>query len=88
MKSYSLYYICIIISVAMASLRIGGVSGEIFQALAHIWIGGLLSALVLLHYWPGFYFDSIVSNYHDMFMWSFWILCLVEVACFVFFKFF
>jgi hypothetical protein len=39
--------IIILISIGMGLARILGIKGEIFQALAHIWIGGLICACVI-----------------------------------------
>ncbi len=34
----------VVVSLVMGAMRIHGVNGEIFQGLAHVWVGALLGA--------------------------------------------
>lgn len=37
----------LIVSIILGALRVGGQRGEIFQAVAHLWVGGLFVVGVL-----------------------------------------
>jgi hypothetical protein len=41
----------VLVSIAMAALRIGGMTNEFFQAVAHLWVGGLFAAGYMEHKW-------------------------------------
>lgn len=59
----------ILISVLFAAVRIAGHKSEAFQAIAHLWVGGLCGAFALGRYW--------------LYGWLVIILSIIEVACFV-----
>lgn len=60
--------ICLI-SAVLAMLRIFGITAQWFQAVAHLWVGGLAGA------W-------LVGADHWLTAILFWGLCVVEVVCF------
>ena len=39
--------IIFVVSAALAILRVAGEKGEIFQAVAHVWVGGLCGAWLM-----------------------------------------
>jgi hypothetical protein len=65
----------ILISVLLAALRIAGIKHEAFQAIAHLWVGGLCGGFALGRYWR-------VGGYR-LFAWLVVILSIIEVACFL-----
>lgn len=58
-----------IVSVALAALRIGGFTSSAFQAVAHLWVGGLVGA------W--------LAGDRPSRLWLALMLSAVEVACFL-----
>ncbi len=58
----------LIVSIVLALLRIGGEKGELFQAIAHLWAGGLFVA-------------GVIRNRPAL--WIAIALSLVELACFL-----
>ena len=58
----------LIMSIILGALRIGGERGEIFQAVAHLWVGGLFVGGVL---------RSL------SYLWIAIALSLLELACFL-----
>jgi hypothetical protein len=81
------YSLCIFISAIIAILRVAGVSHEVYQAIAHVWIGMLIGGWICLFHWPIAY-DDEVDEFFVMCVVSVILLSLVEVSCFLFFKFF
>jgi hypothetical protein len=72
----------ILIAVALAALRIAGHKSEAFQAAAHLFVGGLLTAGWVAdksRFWPSTW---------KFYTWLAIALSVVEVACFIWFKFF
>lgn len=60
-------------ALVLAGLRISGVKGQFFQAVAHVFTGGLAGA------W-------LAGGHDPLFAWLFVGLCVVEVACAVIFR--
>jgi hypothetical protein len=58
-------------SVVIAALRIGGAKSASYQALAHLFLGGL--GVSWMTGWRWFSFDALL----------FWLLCVVEAGCFL-----
>jgi hypothetical protein len=58
----------VLVSILFAFGRIAGMKGKIFQALAHLWIGGLIGAATINH--SSFLLIQIIS------------LSIVELFCF------
>ena len=61
----------LLVAVLIAAARLGGEDGPLFQAIAHIFIGGLGVCWVTGCRWCSF--DAAL----------FWLLCVVEVGAFV-----
>jgi hypothetical protein len=72
--------ILILVSIVLAVMRIGGVKGESFQAVAHLWVGGLFASGGTEHYytWGTGTGSSMVKIELAV------VLSLVELACFLF----
>ncbi len=75
------------ISIVFAGLRIHGIKSEIFQALAHLWVGGLIGNFLTLCYVNVFVKDiSDTEELCQLTGFSALILSIVELACFLFLK--
>jgi len=78
----------IIIAVGLTALRIAGHKSEAFQAMAHLFVGWLIAA-----WWfsPASYDGSGKAREYDrksgLYLWLAIVLSVVEVACFLWFKF-
>lgn len=74
----------IVISVVIAGLRIAGIHSALYQAAAHLFVGGLFAA-----WWTqrgkGFW-DVDAKGFTNLLLAI--ALTIVEVACFVWFRFF
>ena len=64
----------ILISAALALARILGVKHEAYQAVAHLWVGGLIGAWLL---------TRKTKDVDSVYLWSVIVLSVVEVACFI-----
>lgn len=65
--------ILVLISIVFGALRVAGVKTSFFQALAHVWVGGLFGAWLERR-----------TNW-----FAFWLaigLTVLEVACAIYFK--
>lgn len=62
--------ILVVLSLAVAAARIAGVKHEAFQAIAHLFVGGLIGAWLI--------------DPRKLYVNAFGSLCLVEVVCFLF----
>lgn len=65
----------VIVSALLAAIRIAGCIHEAFQAIAHLWVGGLCGAFML-----GRYFQPSIRRLCG---WLVVILSIIEVACFI-----
>lgn len=61
--------VLVAVAVLLAACRIGGVTHEAFQAIAHVYVGGLGGAWLVTR--------------SGLYAGQFWTLCLVEVLCFL-----
>jgi hypothetical protein len=51
----------LIIAAALAAIRIAGHQSEAFQAVAHLYVGGLFTAAYIGRNWPLFYIGVAIS---------------------------
>lgn len=73
----------IAISIVLAVLRIAGIHTAAYQAAAHLFVGALIGAFVIQWDRDGW------GGYHQRLnLWLTVALSVVEVACFVWFRFF
>jgi hypothetical protein len=63
----------LLFSVVFGLMRASGAHGEIFQALAHVFVGGLFAAWLALGW----------RNWRSPYLWLGTILSILEVACFL-----
>jgi hypothetical protein len=64
----------LVVSLAVAGARIGGVTHTVYQAVAHVWVGMLLAFWLAGGYGPEAAGGGVAK-------WLFWALCAVEVVC-------
>lgn len=72
MTMYLAFWIVVLISVALGFPRLLGHKGNIYKALAHVWVGGLGGAAL--------------AGGPAVCTWLFWALCILEVSCFLIFR--
>jgi hypothetical protein len=73
-----------LVSVVLASLRVGGLTSEAFQAVAHLWVGGLFAAGYVQ------YSATWGTDRRNDAMLKIWLgvgLSVIELACFLFGRF-
>jgi hypothetical protein len=63
--------LAILLTLALAAIRIAGHKSPAFQAIAHLWVGGLFGYWLRMRYESGKYLAMAVG------------LSLVELACFL-----
>jgi FtsH-binding integral membrane protein len=76
-----------VIAFVLAALRVAGHKSEAFQAVAHLFVGGLFAAGWVEY---GFTWTGIKCDGGKSAMRKIWLgvaLSLVEVGCFLWFKF-
>jgi len=66
--------VVVLISFAFAVARVSGISSVLFQAFAHVWVGGLIGAYAM-----GAYHDRVDDGYRTP-KWCAIGLSVVEVA--------
>lgn len=59
----------ILLAIVIGSLRVAGVKSELFQAIAHLYVGGLLGCYA--------------GTSHEFWLYLAWILSLLELVCFL-----
>lgn len=81
----------ILISIVLASCRIVGITDEFFQAVAHLWVGGIIGAAVALHFClkcdPLEEPDLDLDFFYSLCIIVSVVLSLVELICFLFSRF-
>lgn len=70
--------VVIIVAVILAALRITGEKSESFQAVSHLFVGGLFGSCLVTRHWP-----SLYSTTMFYFMTGI-ILSIVELAVFLY----
>lgn len=75
--------VLIVISLAIAGLRIGGITHIAYQAAAHLFVGGMIGAAVALYRWTA-YDAGRREFWFPIYLALF--LSAVEVACFFAFR--
>ena len=69
------YLVCLV----LAALRISGEKGEIFQALAHLWVGGLVGV-----WWLAKFRCPVCEEREGRTAgWLVVVLSIVELTCFI-----
>lgn len=85
-------WLYVVVSGVLAVLRIGGLKHEAFQAVAHLWVGGLLTAWGLVKFSGLFPFVMDGMTVDAPRWWKFigfitgWLavfLSVVELGCFI-----
>jgi hypothetical protein len=86
-----LLFLNITIAVVLGAMRLGGMDDKVFQAIAHVYIGGLFVYGWVEHpagieYWSDYSVKQLTKR-KKHFFWLAVSLTLLEVAAFLLFKF-
>jgi hypothetical protein len=76
-------YILLIVAIVLGALRIGGHTSEAYQAVAHLFVGGLFAAGYVKYQYTWTNGGQIAMNK----IWLGVALSVLEVACALWFKF-
>jgi hypothetical protein len=96
MKKEAITTSVVLASLVFALLRIAGEKSEIFQALAHIWVGllfggwlmGLLADKIIhdhdiMNLMNGYDVSTSIHNYGKLLLRTAVVISLIELACFI-----